>query len=1596
MKLVNFLLVVVALCAVAGAQAGLGVPEAVAVDPHAFDTVDLMNNNVLMHVPIRSKTGAIPFNFSLDANFGVWTSAGVWTPDLALTGTGARDFTNSVNGLVSTATYATWGTVGNGATCGGVVGTKYSNWYITTGDGAQHQLPSSFTVTVNSQPGCSSFPATTPTIDNSGLSLSVPDSTLNGTVYTPAGASSFFSTFTDANGNQIAYKIGNTVSDSLGTTAVDYSTAGQFKWTDAGSGTQTVTESTGSWVIKTNFGCLSTFHDRSDSSATSLPTGFTFADGTSLGITYEPTPGFTTKRTGRIQMITLPEGGTVTYAYGGSNNGIDCTYQTAQQMTRTLSNGDVTTYTLGHFLSNGTYIALNAVVDPGGNEVDYQFTGFTDAGTFATYAQVLTQVKHYLGNGAGKTLLKTEVYCYNAAQASCSVVTAPYAQVTLPISKTVRYVQPAGRTDWASTETDFDSYGNVTAHIEFDFGSTAQARATFITYGTCTTNCQTLTPSTASIGNNINNRPAVIQSQQGGVTVAFSTYVYSSTGSELNANVWNGSTFLSHATNNAYNANGTPSKLYDVRNNETDFAYASGSYTGCPTGGCATYPFPTTVTDKLTGLATSTTWYALGGGPHVATDMNSNNTTFGYANSVGTADPYWRVVSIADPYSATGYSTYPTGVAPTQASTSFTFNGGNSINSVTETTDAFGRGVNTQTAQSPTGTSFDTLSTAHNWFGNYQEEDVSEPCSTTAGASCTFTHQVTYDALGRVHNSVTSGGAITLYAYSGANVTIQVTPKPAGENIKQTEMAYDGLGRLMEICLVGAGGTQTCPSGATGMVETIAYGSGTGYSTITYVRGSETRVLTYDALGRLTSKQIPETGSSLWSNYYDTAPSACPGAMAAAGKLTCAVDPDGNKLLYFYDTLGRLTKVSANGTACRHYYYDSHAGLTGQTNFLGRMVEATTDACSGPLITDEWFNHDKNGRITTMYELTPHSGTGGGSYYLRSDATYYDNGAVATLTLTFPALYTMAFGLDGEGRLSTVTDSTHSNNIVTAATYYPAANPDGLTVGGSDTDLFWHNTTTGKMTEYEFNVGSQSMTGVLTWNLNETLRQLWVTDGFNSGGSQTCDFNPSYATSTGYDDWGRLVGSDCGSGKQGQTFSYDNYDNMKKSPISGRLGLTYNPTYNTANQASTSTYDAAGNVTGDGNFVYGWNEFNKMKWAATSGTPTCGSSGHCIVYDAFGRIVETSNGSTWKERWITQLGETANMSGTTINFAYWPAPHGGTALTNGNGSSYQFMHKDWQGNTRLVSNLAHVVNGEQAWSPYGESYLSFGTVTSQENQFAGMTENFFQGAVFDTPNRELPSSSDRWLSVDPAGAAWNGYAYPSNPNSFIDPTGLVCSGATAANDTPCNESNYGGGGGGGSFGGYNVLDIITAAYSGSYEAIDSSAPWIVVGDDNGQLVIGGCAGCLITEIPQLTTVYPNLGLLSLLAFTGLNTTPANSGTGSGNKKQKTNLLASTCSIDSSGEPTIIASYQTSGTMSPYMPSVSVAIPIAPAPGGHCVSGPSIGSNPTACYSVPGNGSCSVAYCAPNYLPVQFGSAPQPGSVQPYVGQRVCVQISIPQ
>ena len=43
------------------------------------------------------------------------------------------------------------------------------------------------------------------------------------------------------------------------------------------------------------------------------------------------------------------------------------------------------------------------------------------------------------------------------------------------------------------------------------------------------------------------------------------------------------------------------------------------------------------------------------------TDASGNKTGYGYVNSGGTADPYWRILSVTDPVEYEVRFTYPSG-----------------------------------------------------------------------------------------------------------------------------------------------------------------------------------------------------------------------------------------------------------------------------------------------------------------------------------------------------------------------------------------------------------------------------------------------------------------------------------------------------------------------------------------------------------------------------------------------------------------------------------------------------------------------------------------------------------------------------------------------------------------------------------------------------------------------------------------------------------------------------------------------------------------------------------------------------------------------
>jgi len=326
-----------------------------------------------------------------------------------------------------------------------------------------------------------------------------------------------------------------------------------------------------------------------------------------------------------------------------------------------------------------------------------------------------------------------------------------------------------------------------------------------------------------------------------------------------------------------------------------------------------------------------------------------------------------------------------------------------------------------------------------------------------------------------------------------------------------------------------------------------------------------------------------------------------------------------------------------------------------------------------------------------------------------------------------------------------------------------------MTFGSGDSDAFNYDPNTGRMTQYQFNVGSpvRSVVGSLIWNANGTLNQLAITDPFNSLDQQTC----TYA----YDDLARVGNVNCLNPQSQpiwtQAFTTpDAFGNVQKTGSNG--GTSWLPTYSEATNHYSSIpgvtgpyHDSNGNVIKDGFHSYTWD---------AEGLPHSFDS-LVFTYDALGRAVEDSGG--------TQLvysplgGRLGFMSGQTYQTGRVPLVAGAWARYLPSGLT-EYRHSDWLGSVRLSSTPSQgPPYYDGAYAPYGESYAEMGTT---DRQFTGKREDTV-GDLYDFPFREYHSTQGRWLSPDPAGLAaadlanpqsLNRYAYVMNsPTTLVDPTG---------------------------------------------------------------------------------------------------------------------------------------------------------------------------------------------------------------------------------
>ena len=808
-------------------------------------------------------------------------------------------------------------------------------------------------------------------------------------------------------------------------------------------------------------------------------------------------------------------------------------------------------------------------------------------------------------------------------------------------------------------------------------------------------------------------------------------------------------------------SNGLLQTSTDVNNNQTTYGYQNCNNTQA---------YLSSVSSG--GLTTSMTWDCNGGVITQLKDANQQPTNFGYLTQGGTADPFWRVLSVTDPLGNITWNTYTT--TPPTKETALAFHNNASGSDVLLTLDGLGRLAISKVRTAPGSTSFDnTVTYGHGWTSTGQVLTQTIP----SGTALTTTQ---LDALGRLASTTDGGGGVLSVSYPQNDVVRTVGPPPTGENSKQRQIEYDAFGRITSVCeitstLSGYGTCTQASSTPSGYFTKYAYDNPVNSVIVTQnaTGAVQTRTYQYDGVGRLTSETNPETGTITYAYDTDTA------CGTSNGDLLRKTDAANNVTCNTYDTLHRVTGITypsgpySVSTPSKTFVYDATTfSCTNGAFVKGRLAEAFTGPSSAKL-TDIAYCYSARGETTHAFESTPNS-----NGYYHTTASYWANGALNVLS-GVPSRNAWTFGVDGEGRPYSAVDGA-TTNLVTATTYNAASQPTGVSLGSGDSDSYSYDPNTGRMATYAYNIGStpKYVTGTLGWNQNWSLGSLVIADAFNSADAQTCAYS--------HDDLARLQSVSCGptspnGATWGQTFSYDPFGNISKSGTSSFL-----PTYTGKGTTPTNQfyqipggptgtshyYDNNGNLTSDLTNTYTWDSDGN-----TVGINLSGSAPISITYDALDRAVEENNSGIYKQILYSPIGKLALMAKQVTNNVFVPLPGGEQATYTG--STIRFRHYDWLGSARFESSMGEQEYGDGAYAPFGETY-SIGKTPYLS--FTGQNQDTFAG-LNDFLYREYSPVQGRWLAPDPAGVAtidfsdpqtWNRYAYVENqPCSSVDPFGLT-------------------------------------------------------------------------------------------------------------------------------------------------------------------------------------------------------------------------------
>jgi len=266
-----------------------------------------------------------------------------------------------------------------------------------------------------------------------------------------------------------------------------------------------------------------------------------------------------------------------------------------------------------------------------------------------------------------------------------------------------------------------------------------------------------------------------------------------------------------------------------------------------------------------------------------------------------------------------------------------------------------------------------------------------------------------------------------------------------------------------------------------------------------------------------------------------------------------------------------------------------------------------------------------------------------------------------------------------------------------------------------------------------------------------------------------------------YDPLGRLTGAEYSTGERYE-YAYDAVGNRTvytgTTPLAGTAVTTY--TYDAANRLLifsspqrliTYTWDARGNLIGDGTFTHAYNAVGKMV-RAQSITATI-----AYTYTADGlRVAQAVAGAVTTYAWdwaqaVPELLQTCNLQSAICNLYLI----GHETLGWWDGTTWAYILPDALGSVRQAADGAGVVVRAREWTPYGEEvggwWAGLGYTGEWQDAEVGLV---YLRARWYAPEVGIFTAPDPFPGVLAEPGSLHPYRYVlGNPVNYTDPSGQI-------------------------------------------------------------------------------------------------------------------------------------------------------------------------------------------------------------------------------